>query len=123
MLPCFHEAQHVPLSQPTDDTMKLVNAALHGLKAIYRSGFHYKKSGVLLMGLQPKKTIQATLFDDPVEQVKSASMMRTMDAINQKMGPGSLTLAASGIQHRWAMRRDRKSPNYTTDWNKLPMVS
>ncbi len=74
------------------------------------------------MGLQPKETIQATLFDDPIEQAKSASMMRTMDAINQKMGSGSLTIAASGIQQRWAMRRDRKSPNYTTDWNELPTV-
>ena len=120
--PQYQQSMVVPLSQPTDDTLKLVSAALHGLKAIYRSGFHYKKSGVLLMGLQLKETIQATLFDDPVEQAKSASMMRTMDAINQKMGSGSLTIAASGIQHRWAMRRDRKSQNYTTDWNELPMV-
>jgi DNA polymerase V len=120
--PQYQQSMVVPLSQPTDDTMKLVSAALLGLKAIYRSGFHYKKSGVLLMGLQAKETIQATLFDDPAELAKSASMMRTMDAINQRMGPGSLTIAASGIQHRWAMRRDRKSPNYTTDWNELPMV-
>jgi DNA polymerase V len=120
--PQYQQSLVVLLSQSTDDTMKLVSAALNGLKAIYRSGFNYKKSGVLLMGLQAKETIQATLFDDPVEQAKSASMMRTMDAINQKMGSGCLTIAASGIQHRWAMRRDRKSPNYTTDWNELPMV-
>ncbi|MCG6934217.1 MAG: DUF4113 domain-containing protein [Gallionella sp.] len=31
-------------------------------------------------------------------------------------------IAASGIQHRWAMRRERKTPNYTTDWNELPVV-
>jgi len=121
--PQYQQSLVVPLSQPTDNTMRLVSAALQGLKTIYRSGFHYKKSGVLLMGLQAKETIQATLFDDPVAQAKSASMMRTMDAINQRMGQGSLTIAASGIQHRWAMRRDRKSPNYTTDWNELPMVS
>ncbi len=120
--PQYQQSMVVPLSQLTDNTMKLVSAALQGLKAIFRSGFHYKKSGVLLMGLQPKEAIQATLFDDPVEQEKSASMMRTIDAINKKMGSGSLTLAASGIQRRWAMRRDRKSPNYTTDWNELPMV-
>ena len=44
----------VPMSEPADDTSKLVNAAIRGLGAIYRSGFHYKKSGVLLMGLQSK---------------------------------------------------------------------
>jgi len=112
----------VPLSQPTDNTMQLVSAALRGLKAIYRDGFLYKKSGVLLMGLQANETIQPTLFDDPVKQARSASMMRTLDVINQKMGSGSLTLAASGIRQRWVMRRDRKSPNYTTDWNELPVA-
>ena len=118
--PQYQHSMIVPLNQPTDDTLKLVGAALKGLQAIYRSGFRYKKSGVLLMGLQAKASIQPTLFDDPVQQGRSASMMRTMDAINQKMGQGSLTLAASGIQQRWAMRRENKSPNYTTDWNELP---
>jgi len=86
-----------------------------GLKVIYRSGFRYKKSGVLLMGLQSKGTVQVTLFDDPAKQAKSDNMMSVMDAINRKMGQGSMTIAASGIQHRWAMRRDRMSQNYTTD--------
>ena len=100
--------------------MKLIRAATEGLKAIYRSGYYYKKTGVLLMGLQGKGTVQATLFDDTTMQAKSDSRMNVMDAINRKMGQGSVTIAASGIQHRWAMRRDRMSQNYTTDWNELP---
>lgn len=74
------------------------------------------------MGLQAKDTIQTTLFDNPAEQAKSESRMRVMDAINRRMGQGSVTIAASGIRQRWAMRRERKSPNYTTDWNELPVV-
>jgi len=120
--PQYQRSMIVPLNLPSDDTMKLVSAALRGLKTIYRSGYRYKKTGVLLMGLQSKGTVQATLFDDTANQAKSASLMRTMDAINRRMGQGSVTIAASGIQHRWAMRRDRKSPSYTTDWNELPVV-
>jgi DNA polymerase V len=48
--------------------------------------------------------------------------MHVMDSINRKMGHGSMTIAASGISHRWAMRRDRMSQNYTTDWNDLPVA-
>lgn len=118
--PQYQRSMIVPLSQPTDDSAKLVHAALTGLKDVYRTGYHYKKSGVLLMGLQPKEMIQATFFDDPVEQARSDSLMRVMDAINRKMGQGSLTVAASGIRHRWAMRREQKTPNYTTDWGELP---
>lgn len=73
-------------------------------------------------GLQPKETLQATLFDDPVEQARSDGMMRVMDAINRKMGQGSVTVAASGIRQRWAMRRERKSPSYTTEWSELPVA-
>lgn len=120
--PQYQSSLVVPLGQPTDDTSKLVHAALTGLKAIYRSGFKYKKSGLLLMGLQAKDTIQATLFDDPAEQARSDNRMRVMDAINRKMGQGSMTIAASGIRRRWAMRRERKSPNYTTNWNELPVA-
>lgn len=64
--------------------------------------------------------IQATLFDDPVDQAKSDSMMSVMDTINRKMGKGTLAIAASGITKQWAMRRERKSPNYTTEWDELP---
>jgi DNA polymerase V len=120
--PQYQRSLIVPLFQPTDDTTKLVRASLQGLKAIYRSGYGYKKSGVLLMGLQPKETLQATLFDDPVEQARSDSMMRVMDAINRKMGQGCVKVAASGVRQRWAMRRERKSPSYTTEWNELPVA-
>ena len=112
----------VPIGEPTDDTIKLVNAAIRGLGAIYRAGFTYKKSGVLLMGLQPKQMAQATLFDDTAGREKSAKLMQVMDSVNRRMGKGSMTIAASGATQRWAMRRDSKSPSYTTDWNELPVA-
>ncbi|KXS32870.1 MAG: DNA-directed DNA polymerase [Candidatus Gallionella acididurans] len=120
--PQYQRSLVVPLGLPTDDTSKLVHAALTGLKVIYRSGYRYKKTGVLLMGLQAKDTIQATLFDDPAEQARSDNRMRVMDAINRRMGQGSVTIAASGVRQRWAMRRERKSPNYTTEWSELPVA-
>ena len=84
--PQYQRSMIVPLSQPSDDTMKLVKAALTGLNAIYRAGYRYKKSGVLLMGLHAKGSTQATLFDDPEIQIRSDNRMRVMDAINPKNG-------------------------------------
>jgi DNA polymerase V len=112
----------VPLHNPDDNTLSLVAAALAGLKAIYQPGYRYKKSGVLLMGLQPKLMLQPTLFDDPAQQAKSNALMHVMDAINQRMGQGSIAIAAAGINPHWAMRRESKSPNYTTSWTDLPVV-
>ena len=109
----------VPLPNPSDDTTKLVKAALQGLKAIYRNGYRYKKSGVLLMGLQPKATVQASLFDDTALQTRSTNMMHVMDAINRKMGKDTLSTGASGVKSNWVMRREKTSPAYTTSWNEL----
>lgn len=113
----------VPLGEPTGDTLKLVNAANRGLREIYRTGYSYKKSGVMLMGLQPKDAVQAQLFDDVIEKGRSDKLMSVMDAVNQRMGRGSMTLAAAGTKQRWSMRRDSKSPNYTTDWDELPIAT
>lgn len=121
--PQYQQSKIVLLSQPSDNTTTLVNAAIAGLKAIYRGGFRYKKSGVMLMGLQPKGSIQPSLFDEPINQAKSDNLMHVMDAINRKMGKGSVGIAASGLRHGWAMRRDKKSPNYTTDWSDLPVAT
>jgi DNA polymerase V len=68
--------------------------------------------------LQGKDTVQATLFDYTEKQAKSTNMMNTIDAINKKMGKGCITLAASGIRQRWAMRRGSHFQNFTTDWNE-----
>ena len=70
-----------------------------------------------------KGAVQATLFDDTAAQEKSDKLMQVMDSVNRRMGKGSMTIAASGTKQRWAMRRDSKSPNYTTDWDELPVVS
>jgi len=121
-VPQYSRSMIVPLLRPTDDTFKLVHASLQGLKHIYKNGYGYKKSGVLLMGLQPKGSIQACLFDETQDQAKSDSMMQVMDAINRKMGKGSVTVASSGVRPRWAMRREKKSPSYTTEWGELPMA-
>jgi len=84
--PQYQRSMIVPLSQPSDDTMKLVKAALTGLNAIYRAGYRYKKSGVLLMGLHAKGSTQATLFDDPEIQIRSDNRMRSDGCDQPKNG-------------------------------------
>jgi DNA polymerase V len=116
----YHHSVIVPLARPSDDTTRLIRAALAGLKQIYLTGYRYKKTGVLLMALQPKETMQAGLFDDVDAIAKSSKLMNVMDEINRKIGKGSLTTAAAGLKPRWAIRREMKSPNYTTDLKELP---
>ena len=49
-------------------------------------------------------------------------LMKTLDRVNQRFGSGTLYHAAQGIEPRWRMRRELKSPNYTTRLSDIPTV-
>lgn len=121
--PQYNAGITVPMDDATDDTLALTSAALRGLAAIFRPGFRYKKTGVMLTLLSDKGARQATLFDDPVAREKSEKLMEAMDAINREFGRGTLRSGASGIVQRWAMRAENRSPRYTTRWDELPVVT
>jgi len=120
--PQHHQSITIPLTDPSDNTLSLTNAALNGLKKIYRSGFRYKKAGVIFNLLSDKPTVQQSLLEDIETKGKSADLMQAMDAINSRFGNAMIRSAASGTQQAWRMRSGNKSPNYTTQWNELPVV-
>ena len=74
------------------------------------------------MELVPKEGQQNDLFGF-VNSPKSSQLMTTMDNINKKYHRGSIRLASEGVNKTWVMRRGKKSPNYTTDWNELPVAT
>lgn len=105
-----------------DSQSKPIRAALWGLRRIYRSGYAYKKAGVMLSGLEPELRRQASLLVDPERERKSAALMQAMDHINERWGRGSLRLLATGLGASWKMRREKLSPAWTTRWDALPRV-
>ena len=43
--------------------------------------------------------------------------------INDCWGRGTLHSAAEGLSKDWKMKREKKSPAYTTNWSELPVAS
>jgi len=120
--PQHHQSITVVLSDPSDNTLTLSSAALNGLKQIYKAGFKYKKAGVILNLLADKPTMQQSLFDDMEVKGKSAGLMKAMDSINSRFGNAAIKTAAAGTKQDWQMRSNNRSPNYTTQWDELPVV-
>jgi len=112
----------VPMFEPTDDTLTLTAAALAGLEVIYRSGYCYKKAGVMLTLLSDKQARQASIFDNLVVTQRSTKLMAALDTINRDHGHGMVRSGVSGFTQRWAMRHENRSPRYTTRWDELPVV-
>ena len=109
------------LDPPTDDTARLIHAALAALRPIFREGLAYQKAGVMLGGLQPRAGLTESLFDR-YDRGRSERLMAVLDDVNHRLGPDTLRYAASGMERPWQMRREHASPHYTTRWDELPIV-
>jgi len=112
----------LPLPEPTNDTRLLCRAALSGLQQIYRSGYAYRKAGVMLTEIIAAAARPRTLFDDAAAQRKSAALMETLDHINRRMGGGTMRLLGEGVGKSWSMRRENMSRRYTTEWHELAVA-
>jgi DNA polymerase V len=129
-LPQYWNFQEMRLITPTSSTITIVKAANDVLQKLYRQGFHYKKAGVIVMGIGPNSPIQQDLFDTNAEQFEK---MRKLDAVidrinklngsetivlgsqqyTQKDGKGKAQVFANAIKH------DFKSKNPTTRWSDI----
>ena len=121
--PYYGNSISVALPSPTDCTLQVTRVALWLLKKIYRPDIYYQKAGVMLMDLVNADGQQQDLYGDSANNLKSTHLMCTMDRINKKYAKGSIKLASEGTDRVWAMRRSFKSPNYTNDWNELPVLN
>ena len=129
-LPQYWNFQEMRLITPTSSTITIVKAANDVLQNLYRQGFHYKKAGVIVMGIGPNSPIQQDLFDTNAEQFeKMRKLDAVIDRINklngsetivlgsqqyvQKDGKGKAQVFANAIKH------DFKSKNPTTRWSDI----
>ena len=123
--PQYNNGVTVKLLHPTNNTFRLAEAALYGLRKIYKLGYAYKKAGIMLTDLCPEHLVPVDLFSgfDLSETQRAKTLMATLDEINAKMGRGTVRSAGEGIQKAWAMRSGNKSSAFTTDWEQLAVVS
>lgn len=112
----------VDLREHTNDSRQLVTAVRQIVERYFESGYYLKKAGIMLLELTSESQIQRSLFDRAGDRRQSAKIMELIDNINQRFGKETITLAATGIKRHWLMRRARRSPRYTTNWNELPIV-
>ncbi|HEY5371867.1 MAG TPA: Y-family DNA polymerase [Hanamia sp.] len=113
---------HATLPMATSITNELIAPAMELAEKIFRPGREYKKAGVMLSGIVPAKSVQSNLFVPPAENNQSL-LMNTLDNINFSMRDDVIKFAASGTKTDWKMRREFRSPRYTSRWEELRKVN
>lgn len=56
------------------------------------------------------------------EMPSNGKLMPALDTLNQRFGRGTVKVSTQGAYQDWQMRQERKSPNYTSDWDEVPIV-
>jgi DNA polymerase V len=124
-------AQHnpslsVPLPHPTNDTLHVNKWADFLITQMFKTGYGYKKAGVMLSEITPITHQQLDLWE-PVP-AHNAKLMNALDELNTRYGRATVRVSSQGAyiarasEQNWKMKQHNKSPNYTTNWSELPKV-
>ncbi len=73
-----------------------------------------QRRGVILGEIVPTAGAQSDMFDD-AKPIKSDRLMKVLDAVNGKMGKGSLKVTNENLSkcRPWEMKQENKSHGYT----------
>jgi len=111
----------VKLPSASNQTHELVHYAVVALKELYRKGYKYKKSGVIVSELIPDDGFQTALWDKKNRR-KHKKLLDIVDRINENAGIEKVKFAVQGSEETWKMRQHNLSPHYTTRWADILIV-
>ncbi len=115
-MPCLA----VPLPRPTHDTLEVNRWADALCERMYKPDYAYKKAGIVLSEISPVTHHQADWIEP--EMLSNDKLMQALDGLNQRFGRGAVTVSTQGAYKEWQMKQERKSPDYTTCWEDVPVV-
>ena len=129
-LPQYGMFRTVTLPTPTASTIPITEAALKCLEMVFLQGYQYKKAGVMVMGISQDSAVQANFMDYDAEKYeKMRKIDEVMDHINKINGAETIVLGAQQYTAKdgkgkaesfsQAIKRDLKSPFYTTRWSDI----
>ena len=110
----------VAFNQSTDDTIEMLRLVKNHLPKLFKQGRRYKKSGVVFWGLE-SGAIQLDMFAPQMKSTNS-KLFEAVDKLNNKLGRRALTPLSEGLNKKWLPKCNMASPNYTTNWNDIPVV-
>lgn len=119
-LPQYMPSLAVPLPYPTNDSLEVNRWASYLCERMFKPEYQYKKAGIMLSEISPVTHRQGDLLEGDVSS--NGKLMLALDTLNQRFGRGAVKVSTQGAFKDWQMRQERKSPNYTSDWDEVPMV-
>jgi len=118
----YANTKDVELPIRTNDSIELVKQALFALKCIYKKGYRYQKTGIILSGLKDVNIYKKNLFSTINDEEKRKRLMQAIDYTNTKYGRNVLSIAQAGLQKRWNIKKQYSSKIDTACFESLPSI-
>lgn len=112
----------ITFATPTADHRTIVAEAAHSTQKLFKSGYGYKKAGVVATKILPEGEIMRSLFDDTAALEREQKITSALDSINATFGAGTIKLAVQG-SGKIKSASESQSPHYTTRWSDIPKVT
>ena len=116
----YSNSKTIDFPVATDNSLEIVKTALIALNYIFKEGFRYQKSGIILSGLSNVEGNE-NLFSS-VKENKIKSLMKSIDYTNHKYGRSTLSLADACFRKKPNLRKKYFSKIDTADFCCLPTV-
>jgi DNA polymerase V len=119
--PQYFRSINIELPVATNSTTEIIRYALKGLDTIYKEGYRYKKTGVIVMDIVPDSQVQAGLFDS-LDRKRDKRLMKALDGVNTAFGADLVRFAAQGYSKEWHLRCQKKSRRFTTNIGEIIQI-
>lgn len=116
--PQYNAGLSINFPTPTNNSSEMIRYAIVAAQKIYRDGYQFKKAGVIVSGLVPEDQIQLNIFDN-INRPKYHKLYKTIDAINERFGQHTVSIASSKGTRKWKLKQEKRSKRYTTRWDDI----
>lgn len=115
----YFPSMTIRLNVAANSTQDIVSAALKAFRLIYRTGYQYKKAGVVVGNIIPQESVQGAIFDfDECARQKNDRISKVMDSLG-----GRSKLLRLGVQrpghYADGIRTEHRSGLYTTSLDEI----
>jgi len=118
----YANSKDIDLPIRTNDSIELVKQALVALRYIYRKGYKYQKTGIILSKLNDINIYKKNLFSSINNEEKRKKLMKAIDYTNIKYGRHALSIAQTGLRKKWNIKKQYSSKIDTACFSFLPTV-
>ncbi|WP_394851350.1 DinB/UmuC family translesion DNA polymerase [Pontibacter diazotrophicus] len=93
----YFNSSTVKLDCPTASEPELLRYATSALTSIYREGYRYKMTGIILQNIVPDNQVQLNLLSSPHIN-RDLKLMRRLDKLRDRFGHKSVRYGVQGLK-------------------------